>query len=71
VRPSTPAYRTLGRKWSLTILSPQQISTRSTQELKKTRSASGLLDHATQPNETPVTSEGTENDFELGFQFLN
>jgi len=34
VRLSTPAYCTLGRKRSLTILSPQQISTRSTRELK-------------------------------------
>lgn len=72
LRPSTPA-QALGCKLSFTILSPKRISTRTTRELKKTRSATAL---------STITSgdtllqdsddyDKTDNDFELGIQFLN
>jgi len=88
-RPSTPAH-SLGQKRSLTILSPQGISTRTTRELKKSRSAAALSTAtsttiftptmAQQPNSQQQhqntardsdTGDTTDNDLELGFQFLN
>lgn len=72
LRPSTPA-QALGRKRSLTILSPERISTRTTRELKKTRSATALS--TVTPGDTLLQDgddgDKTDNDFELGFQFLN
>ena len=69
---STPA-QALGRKRSLTILSPERISTRTTRELKKSRSATALS--TVTPGDTLLQdgddSDKTDNDFELGFQFLN
>ena len=72
LRPSTPA-QALGGKQSLTILSPERISLRTTIKLKKTRSATALA--IVTPGDT-LLQEGddgdkTDNDFELGFQFLN
>ena len=79
LRPSTPSHSALGRKRSLTILSPERISTWTTRELKKSRSATALAkasipaDDNLAHNITPDvdTGEITDNDFELGFQFLN
>ena len=72
LQPSTPA-QAFGRKRSLTILSPEHISTRTTRELKKTRSATALS--TITPGDTLLQDgddgDKTDNDFELGFQFLN
>ena len=73
LRPVTPAHPALGRKRSLTILSPECISTRTTRELKKTRSATALAETADKTEITSLEDSGdiTDNYFELGFQFLN
>ena len=76
LRPSTP-HQVLGRKRSLTILSPHQISTKTTQELKKTRSATVLAEkpsaiaEQTAPDPLDDAGDTTDNDLDLGFQFLN
>ena len=79
LRPSTPSHSALGRKRTLTIRAPERISTWTTRELKRSRSASALakasipaddnLAHDITPDVDPC--DKTDNDFELGFQFLN
>ena len=75
LRPSTPAHSALGCKRSLTILSPERISTKTTRELKKTHSATALVKTPLLPGDNTSgdgdTGDVTDNDFELGFQFLN
>ena len=68
LRPSTPAH-TIGRKRSLIVLSPQGISTKTTRELKKTRSAAALsnivrVEDPSLSGDNP--DDTTDNDLELG-----
>ena len=72
LRPATPAHPVLSCKRSLAILSPEQISTRTTRELKKTRSATALAESTgTRIEQEDTAGELTDNDLKLGFQFLN
>jgi len=72
LRPSTP-HQLLGRKRSLTILCPHQISTKTTRELKKTRRATVLAEKPstitaqTGPDLLDDAGDTTVNDLDLGF----
>lgn len=46
LRPVNPVHPALGHKRSLTIISPEHISTRTTRELKMTRSATAQAETA-------------------------
>ncbi|KAG0137920.1 hypothetical protein HOY82DRAFT_597186 [Tuber indicum] len=81
LRPTTPtAQQSLSHKRSLTILSPEQISTRTTRELNKTQSTSGPLKFTSPISQESASETGdnivndgddaTDNDLELGFQFI-
>ncbi|KAG0128326.1 hypothetical protein HOY82DRAFT_541340 [Tuber indicum] len=78
LRPTTPAaQQSLSCKRSLTILSHEQISTRTTPELRKTQSTSGPLKFASPISQESASETGdnivndgddaTDNDLELGF----
>jgi len=63
-RPSTPKNRSslIGRKRSLTLLSPQNISTQSTQELKKPRSIHELSKFSSTRSKQGVAFLNTHSD---------